>query len=148
MDKLWILAADANRGRIFKADSLSGKLEEHLDLVHTQARLSESELARHSRGTFSNNMGAERHGLNQQGSIKEHHARVFAKQVAEELANSEGQHQFKNLVLVASPRFLGLLRQELCKNVNERVCFELNKDLTTLSPSELRKHLPRNLPLA
>ena len=148
MDNLWILTADANRGRIFRTDSLSGKLDEHLDLVHTQARLPESELAKHSRGTYSTNEGAESHGLNQQGALKEHHAKVFAKQIAQELENGEQQHRFKNLILVASPRFLGLLRKELCKSVIERVCFELNKDLTTLSPSELRQHLPRHLPLA
>lgn len=148
IDNLWILAADANRGRIFKTDSLSGTLEEHLDFVHTQARLPESDLAKHSRGTYSTNQGAESHGLNQQGSLKEHHAKVFAKQIAHQLADAEQQHRFKNLILIASPGFLGLLRKELCKKVIDRVCFELNKDLTTLSPSELRQHLPRYLSLA
>jgi len=80
--------------------------------VHPESRLPESTLAHHSRGTFTTNPGAASDDLNQQGALKTHHVKVFAKQVAGELERCKRKHQYKNLILVASPQFLGLLRKK------------------------------------
>jgi protein required for attachment to host cells len=42
---------------------------------------------------------------------------------------------------VASPQFLGILRQQLDPNLASAVSLELNKDYTQASPAELQEHI-------
>ena len=143
MDKLWILNADETRGRIFKTDEFIGELEEYIDMVHPEARLSESDLAHHSRGRSRDSDVSKGHGLNQQGALKEHQAEVFAKEVADKLIQSDSQHLFRYLIIVAPPKFLGLLRKKLNVNVLEKIHMEINKELSHLSTHEFKQHLEK-----
>jgi hypothetical protein len=48
-------------------------------------------------------------------------ARAFAKRVAAHLADACRQGRFDELSIIAAPRFVGLLRQELDATVKQRV---------------------------
>lgn len=143
MDTLWILNADETRGRIFTTNEFIGKLEEHIDLIHPEARLKEHALSHHTIGREKSNEITKGHGLNQKGALKEHHAEVFAKKVAQTIINADNQNQFKHLIIIAAPRFLGLLRKKLNANVLSKVFLEVNKELSHLTIHELKKHIEK-----
>jgi len=50
------------------------------------------------------------------------------------------------LLIIAEPSFLGLLRNCLPEHIKKHVCFELDKNITTQSAADIRKHLPDFLP--
>lgn len=72
-------------------------------------------------------------------------AQAFARRVAAHLAEAHRQKQFDSLVLVAAPRFLGLLRKELDAKVSAVVEHELNKDVIHESEAQVAARL-RELP--
>ena len=71
----------------------------------------------------------------------EHQTELFARNVAEFLLKGQQQGRFRRLCVVASPQFLGILRQQLDPNVASAVSLEINKDYTQASPAELQEHL-------
>ena len=48
---------------------------------------------------------------------------------------------YMKLIIVAAPRFLGMLRKEIGKSVSDLVSLEIDKDLTKMEPQSIREHL-------
>ena len=148
MDATWIVSANASRARIFSQAGASANLEEIEDMNNSGARLRtvESETDKlgptsatksmHNTGGALPNKAYEPHQ-----TPVEHQTELFAKNIAEFLLKGQQQGRFKQLCVVASPQFLGVLRQQLNPNVASAVSMELNKDYTQASPAELQEHI-------
>lgn len=148
MDATWIISANASRARIFSQAGPSTNLEEVEDMINSGARLRtvESETDKlgptaatrsmHNTGGATPNKAYEPHQ-----TPVEHQTELFARNVAEFLLKGQQQGRFRRLCVVASPQFLGILRQQLDPNVASAVSLEINKDYTQASPAELQDHL-------
>jgi protein required for attachment to host cells len=148
MDATWIVSANAGRARFFSQSGAAASLEEVEDMVNAGARLrtveSESDKigptsatkSMHNTGGPLPNKAYEPHQ-----TPVEHATELFAKTVAEFLLKGQQQGRFKQLCLVASPQFLGILRQQLDANLTSAVSMELNKDYTQASAAELQEHI-------
>jgi len=77
---------------------------------------------------------------------KKHEADVFAHRVAQYLEDAHNANRFDQLLIVAGPSFLGLLRNQLPEQIKKLVRFELDKEITLLSAADIRQHLPQYLP--
>jgi protein required for attachment to host cells len=66
----------------------------------------------------------------------------FAKLIADRLEAGRVANAFERVILVASPEFLGLLREQLGAPLQSRVTFTLDKDYVTQTPEEIRARLP------
>jgi len=69
--------------------------------------------------------------------------RTFAREVGRYLDRARLDHRFDQLVLVAPPKFLGVLRKELDKEVEKLVADELPKDLAGFSARELERYFAK-----
>ncbi len=76
-------------------------------------------------------------------SARGHAAMVFAGELAERLRQGRNANQFGELVLVAAPRFLGVLRDALDSATASRVRGTLDKDYAGLNDRELLKRLEK-----
>lgn len=65
----------------------------------------------------------------------------FAHEVAGILRKAALEKRFKQLVLIAPPKALGNLRDNLDKETRDLVIGELDKDLTNHEVGEIEKHL-------
>jgi protein required for attachment to host cells len=65
----------------------------------------------------------------------------FARAVADKLRDARVQNRYKRLVLVAPPRFLGLLRSSLDGPTAQLVMVSLDKDFAASKKSELVERL-------
>jgi len=72
---------------------------------------------------------------------KEKEAQDFAKNLGEILENGRLKNQYNQLVLCASPHFLGLLRQQLTSPTSSRVVAEIDKNLIKSPPAEIEQHI-------
>jgi protein required for attachment to host cells len=145
MKSTWILVADNVHARIFTADAPSSELVELEGLTHTEGRLHDREMTTDLPGRIKSADGSG-HALEQPTDPKKHEADNFAHRIAKHLEAAHNANKFEQLLIVAEPSFLGLLRSHLPDHIKQHVCFELDKNITTQSAEDIRKHLPQYLP--
>ena len=146
MSKTWVVVADTSRARIFQADKPVGPLSEVDTLVHTESRLHEQELTTDRRpGRNSNGNGGTGHSMGHETDPKRQEGIRFAKHVSQYLDEAHNDRRFERLYVVAAPAFLGDLRHSLAKPVAGAINGEVAKNVTRLSASDIRQHLPHRL---
>ena len=145
MKSTFILVADNVRARIFTAETPSSPLQEIEALAHTEGRLHDREMTSDLPGKIKGE-GSVGHAFEQPTDPKKHEADNFAHRIAQYLEEAHNTNKFEQLLIIAEPSFLGLLRNQLSEQIKKRVSFELDKNITTHSVDDIRKHLPTYLP--
>ncbi len=160
MPTTWIIAANAGRARFFSESDAKEALQELQDMVSPAAQLrtvdTETDTlsptaASGSRHSIGGNEGAGMahnakagapNKLYQPAQTPDQHAAdLFAKDIAEFLLKSHQEGRYQQLVLAASPEFLGVLRTKLNPQVQGLIKTEVNKDYTHSSGQQLREQL-------
>jgi protein required for attachment to host cells len=136
MDATWIVSANASRAHIFSQAGSSASLEEVESMVNAGARLRTAERSAHGSGNATPNKAFEPHQ-----TPVEHQTERFARDVANVLLKGQQHGHFRHLCVVASPEFLGYLRQQMDPNLAAVVSQEINKDYTHESPAGLQAHI-------
>jgi protein required for attachment to host cells len=139
MSRNYVVVADAARARVLTCDARLDTLEEVADLIHPESRLHHADLVTDQAG--------RRSGDSTEGPDAQQHAQEeFSREVAEHLRDARNQGRFDRLILVAPPRFLGLLRKALDGPTQQTVVASVNHDLTLTPlhelPAAIRRHLP------
>ncbi len=145
MKSTWILVADSTHARIFTAETPSSALVEIEGLTHAESRLHDQELTTDLPGKIKSADGGG-HAFEQPTDPKRHEADNFAHYLTKLLEGAYIENKFEQLLIVAEPTFLGLLRNCLPDKIKKLVCFELDKNITMHSTEDIRKHLPAYLP--
>ncbi len=145
MKLTWILVADSSRARIFTAEK-SSSINEIEDLAHPEGRLHEQDLTSDLPGKDTDKVGSGKHSFQDQVEPKQQEAINFAKRIARHLDESYSDNKFEQLMVVAAPSFLGTLRHQFSDEISQRICFELDKNITMHSVDDIRKHLPEHFP--
>lgn len=145
MKPVWILVADSSRARIFSAENSAAELIEIETLLHPQARLHEQQLDSDLPGKANGTMGAGGHNYSDEVSPKEQEEINFSKTVATHLCDELNQNKFDKLFVIAAPSFLGDLRRAFSTRLSKHLVFSLDKNVVSLTPQEIRAHLPLSL---
>jgi protein required for attachment to host cells len=145
MRKTWVLVADSVRARLFTTHTPKGPLHEFEDLVHPESRMHAGELNTDRPGRAFDRMGQARHAVGAVTSPKAQEAEEFARQVAERLEAGRNAGDFEQLVLVAPPDFLGLLRKAISPVTSKLISREVGKNVAQRSAEDIRSLLPEFL---
>jgi protein required for attachment to host cells len=81
------------------------------------------------------------HGVGENRRPRVHEAELFARRIVETLQAAHGRAAFDQLVLVAEPHFLGVLRPFLSAPLRTALIAEVHKDLGHEQGPHLREHL-------
>lgn len=154
MKRLCIALADASRARIFTFEELAGReggpeqpsrqqIEEQISLVHPARRRRPSEIFSDTRP------GSDRAPTGRGFAVSDHrdHAmremdRRFAADIARHLREVVDTCGCRDVILAASPRMLGLLRELTAPLVEAGVAVhDLDRDLVRLTPAQLQDFL-------
>lgn len=81
------------------------------------------------------------HGVGEDRSPRAHEAELFARRIIASLEGAQRRAAFDQLVLVAEPHFLGLLRHFLSPPLRAALIAEVHKDLGHEGGAHLRQHL-------
>ena len=142
MGKLWIVVADEARARILQWQEETHALEPVDELTDAAAHAHEADLRRDAKGGYyGKGEQLMAHTTDPRTEHLEHETELFARRVAQRLAEEQQAGHFERLRIAAAPRFLGRLRQAMTPQVSERIEGELDKDLVNLPPRELADHL-------
>jgi protein required for attachment to host cells len=146
MNTTWVLVADSSRARIFEADAPSAALREIETLAHPESRLHEQDLTSDLPGRSFDSHGQGRHAMEAKLSPKQQERLSFVHQICDRLDSAVEQGRYQQLILVATPSLLGLLRKHVSTDTEKRISYELDKNIAQLSAEQIRKHLPDRLP--
>jgi protein required for attachment to host cells len=160
MHTSWFITANAGRARFFGQSDPAAPWQEIEDMVNTAVRLrvAETETDRlgptaagksgHNIGgtqgvglAHNANVGAPNKAYQPAHTPAEQEAEQFARDISKYLAQAHREGRFKDLVISASPQFLGALRSFLDPHVKSLVTLELNKDYTHFNARELSEQL-------
>jgi len=143
MGKTWILVANRSGARLFESRGPGKGLELLQILEHPAGKLKNGEIDADKHGRSFDRRGYGRHAYSTEHDPATHVAEQFAKQLAELLEQGRTRQQYARLVLVADPRFLGILRAALPAPTAALVSGELDKDLAAVEPRDLPRYLER-----
>ena len=137
----WVLVADAQGARIFSFLDKAGQWTLHDTL--------KGDGSGHPEQTSNLGPKASEHkgALHGHGEInaKETQERRFAHTLAHVLEKGLGTKAFAKLVLVAPPKLLGDLRENLSRGLQSAVVAEVHKDYTHSGVNELMTRLQAEL---
>ena len=149
MRTLWILVADAALARVLVQPAANAELEETETLTDAAAHAQRSDLRRDAYGRRGGG-DLQRDGGNATSSAGDdelhREADLFARRVADRLAELHRKQGFEGLFVIAEPQFLGRLRQVLPEAVTAVVVGTSNKDLIHADLRTIRAHVAEQLP--
>ena len=128
----------ATRGTV--ENPASGLKDSDLETDRAGRRFGGTNGVRHGVGV----QAGHHHGVDGERSTERHELSLFAKEVAQRIDKDRINHEFDRLIIVAGPKMLGLLRQELptpCKGV---LAGEIAKDLAQHGEDAIMKALPQD----
>ena len=137
----WLVVANRVSARLFVVRERGKSLSLVESLEHPAGRLHGRALESDRPGRVFDSHGEGRHALGSAVGASAQVAETFAHQVAKRLRAARNDHAYDELVLVAEPRFLGLLRRALDSATSAAVVASLDKDLAAFDAAELVSHL-------
>ncbi len=143
MAKTWILVAHDAGARLFENEGPGKGIEliEELDHPEGRERDRDFDSDRPGRSFRKNSADPRRAAMSRSESPHERVVSDFARALAQKLQHGRTSNRYDRLVLVAPPRFLGLLRSSLDGPTAQLVVGSLDKDLAAQRESELAEHL-------
>jgi protein required for attachment to host cells len=154
MQTTWVIAADSNRARIFELSGRDGKLQEIEDMHNPEGRQQEREMVTDANGRFgqgssqsagvgTGNVGTrgQAHNHEPQQTTREHEVEMFSKQLVRYLDQARNEHRFDKLRVIAAPKMLGLIRQNMSKEAHRMVEEEIPKNISGLEGREVEEYL-------
>jgi protein required for attachment to host cells len=142
MEATWIVVCDAGQARIFSAAQPrtgAWKLLETLDNPAGRARTSDL-VGDHPGRVRQSGTGAEP-AMAAPTDPAEREAQRFARQLARHLEHGYDTQGFRHLVLVAPPRFLGLLGGDLRKGLLPAIRARIHHDYTHLDEADVAERV-------
>ena len=142
----WLLVCDASRARLFSFDPKKDALSavDRIDNPAGRARTHEIVSDKPGQVRQSGRKG-QLAAMAAPTDPADVEMQRFARRLGKLLEKGFDDHRFGRLVLVAPPRFLGLLRDELSAPVARCVHETVDKSLVTLEERDLLKRLRSHL---
>jgi protein required for attachment to host cells len=140
MNNAWILVAHRGGARLFESKQTDKDLSLLDDIPHPQGRLKSKDMGTDKPGRSVDSHGT-RHALVQEQEPAAHVAELFSKHLARLLDDGRLQRRYDQLVLVAEPHFLGILRAALSAETAALVTAAVSKDLGHVASRDIARHL-------
>ena len=144
---VWFLVADQSRATIY-APQESGRLEAVHAFERPEVRAHTSELMTGSRGrrTDQGTRTGQRSAMDRQTPVQDVEVEKLVLEVTEWLGQAAHKGAFGELVIVAAPKMLGMLRERFTPPTLHKLRDTLDKNYASLSVQDLTDHLRRRFP--
>jgi protein required for attachment to host cells len=134
-----VVVADEFRANFYAREKKFSPLTEVGVMQNGAAREKTGDLISDRGGRAFDSHGHGRHTMaNEKTDPKSQSAIVFAKEIAERLAAEHGDGEYDSLIVVAAPRFLGVLRPAL-DTAGVDAALEIDKAVTGKDAASIQK---------
>ena len=127
-----------SRARLFSAAAQDGVIDELGALAHVEGRAHDREFTRGARPSTHALSGQGSHGMEARTSEHDKHMHEFAHALAELLDEGRDEHAYDKLIIVATPKLLGALRDAISDEVAGLLTDSFAKNMTRCSPEQIR----------
>ena len=110
-------------------------------LTNDDGRVREGDLEADRAGRSDSSSGAGAHASDRSNHKHEEIARKWAAKISLRLNEGALKNDFEEMILVAEPHFLGILRDELPAPMMKKVIAQIPKEYTRGSDTEIREHV-------
>ena len=141
MTTTWILSANRSSASLFESDWPGKSMRRLQDIPHPQGRMQNKDIDTDKPGRVFDSFGEGRHSTSPKQEPTEHIAQQFALDLAELLNKGRLTTAYDKLVLIAEPKFLGVLRAALDKKTESLVIQTVNKELLDVKEKDLAEYL-------
>lgn len=138
-DSMWVVVADGAKAFIFRYCGYQAPLELVENGTLEGVNAPSHDLVTTQRGRILNSANGQRSALERPSDPHQFQKHQFASEVADFL--HQHNSEFDQLVLVASPKMLGDLRNTMPQSDKDKVTAELGKDFTNTPLAKLPKKL-------
>lgn len=142
----WVLITDAARARLFEISTQDGMAEVACFSSPARRTMTHDRDFNDRLPRTQDSNQAHRHAIQPHTTPREKAEQQFARAVADELESGAERRQYEHLILVAPPRFLGVLREQLPEALSRRVVGEIQHDLVSATTQELNERLREAFP--
>lgn len=141
MTTTWILVANRSGASLFESNWPGESMRRLQDIPHPKGRLQNREIDSDKPGRSFDSVGEARHSMGKEHDASEKVAQQFARELAELLNKGRTTNAYDKLILMAEPKFLGLLRAALDSNTAALVVQTVNKELLEVSQEDVASYL-------
>lgn len=124
----FIVACSGAEARIFMSERRFGNWNQLEHLANPGATLRDQDRNTDRPGRAFDSFGRGRHAMSPEESARDHELQTFAGDITQYLSKAHAAGQFRQLVLVAEPTFLGFLRRKLSPSLRRALSFEVPKN--------------------
>lgn len=126
----WLVFANRTQAKIFENRGPGRDLMPVQSFDHAEGRLKNRDFYSDKPGRETNHITASsRHSFSSHIDAHDRSAEDFARQLASALELGRAQSQYQKLVLIAEPKFLGMMNTALNHRVRAHVAVTVSKDL-------------------
>lgn len=145
-----IVLADQAEARFYDVEPIGGVLRYVGEMADPKAHLHDRDFKSdrpgrvfdHAAGGGQRRGAVAHHSTGGEETPRHHEAVAFAGRIVHSLETARNAHEFDGLVVIAGPRFMGMLRGAMPKPLSDLVVVEVVKDLLHESEDAIRAHLP------
>lgn len=141
MPSTWIVIADSSRARIFTVEPEQQDFQEIEDFSNPQGRANVRELTTDRQARRASEGHNQASTWEPKADAVEHETELFTKDLGQYLDKARTEHRYQKLCLIAPPRFLGLIRQNLSKEAQKMVEEEIAKDISWFGSEDIEAYL-------
>jgi protein required for attachment to host cells len=136
----WVIVADESAATVYARKSRNGPLSEQFQLSNEAGRKKTADLISDRGGRSFDSHGQGRHTMTkEQSGPKKRAAVAFAKDLAGRINNAVRKGTCDEIVLIAAPRFLGILRDALDKAGNIVPAVTIDKEMVGRNAADIEK---------
>jgi len=144
MSRIRIVVADQAEAIFYDAASLAAQPQQVARITDPIAHLHDRDLVSDRPGRTYESVGGQRHAIARENDPRQQEATRFAKRISRRLDEARRKGEFDELIVVAGPPFLGVIREQMSRPTRACVVHEIRKDLVHSPVDSLRRHLPRS----
>ncbi len=146
MSTQWVVVADRSRARVFQTEGGLDQLQEVQDLLNPEGRQDESEFRHDAKGRYyGKGERYQAHTAEPHVTKEIHDEEMFSREVSQLLDEGCDMQRYDTLVMIAPPQFLGMLRKQLSRRVEERITQQLGLELANWNAPQIRDYLKQHL---
>ncbi|MDX2427250.1 MAG: host attachment protein [Xanthomonadales bacterium] len=143
MKMIWILVANQAEAQIYSSGQLPGNILLVDVLANKEGTAHPGDLISDAPGRAFDSTGSGRHAMEPNTGVKEEQRRRFVKEMVDRLQAAHLKGDFAQLVLLAAPAVLGVIRKSLVADLKKIVIKEIPKDVIGQDVGKIQSQLAR-----
>ena len=147
MKMIWILVANQAEAKIYSTERIPGALVLVATLTHEEGSAHKRDLTSDAPGRVHDRTGSARHSMEPVTGVREEERRRFVKEIVGRLQAAHLKGDFTQLVILAAPAVMGVIRKTLNGELGKTVIKEIPKGVVGQSADKIQAQLAHSFAL-